>query len=81
MFELRTESATSIMDNYLIESVKVFKTLVGETANQDKMVDAFANLAKFCDDQHEQLAGYMKSKDFEDKQILMAQIKEESISM
>lgn len=81
MFELRTESAASIMDNYLNESVQIFETLVRETGNQDKMVDAYANLAKFCDDQYEQLAGYMKSKDFEDKQILMAQIKEESISM
>ena len=45
------------------------------------MVEAYANLAKFCDDQHQQLWNYMQSKDFEDKQNLMAQIREESNSM
>ena len=128
MFELRTESASSIMDKYLTEAVRIFETRANETGCQvmintnwfkqtnsewavslvvifpsktlwqsvfyfykvdlcltqlfqAKMVEAYANLAKFCDDQHQQLWNYMQSKDFEDKQNLMAQIREESNSM
>jgi hypothetical protein len=81
MFELRTESPSSIMDNYLMESVRLFEGLINGTDYYDKMVEAYANLAKFCDDQYQQLRDYMLSKDFEDKQNLMSQIREESKSM
>ena len=81
MFELRTESASSIIDDYLLESIKIFEGLAAESGSRDKMVEAYANMAKFCDDQHQELCNYMLSKDFEDKQNLMAQIREESKSM
>jgi hypothetical protein len=81
MFELRTESASSIIDDYLQKSVQIFETLSTESGTRDKMVEAYANLAKFCDEQHQQLCAYMLSKDFEDKQNLMSQIREESKSM
>ncbi len=81
MFELRTESPSSIMDNYLMESVRLFEDLINGTDSYDKMVEAYANLGKFCDDQYQQLRDYMLSKDFEDKQNLMSQIREESKSM
>ena len=69
------------MDNYLTESVRIFEQLATGSGNQDKMVDAYASLAKFCDDQYQQLQNYKLSKDFEDKQTLMAQIREESKTM
>ena len=81
MFELRTESPTSILDNYLVQSVKLFEKTVGVTGNEEKMVESYANLGKFCDDQYQQLCDYMTSKDFEDKQNLMSQIRAESKSM
>lgn len=81
MFELRTESPSSILDNYLVRSVKLFEEMVGSSGNQDKMVESYANLGKFCDDQYQQLRDYMLSKDFEDKQTLISQIRAESKSM
>ena len=81
MFELRTVSPSSILDNYLVRSVKLFEEMDGSSGNQDKMVESYANLGKFCDDQYQQLRDYMLSKDFEDKQTLISQIRAESKSM
>ena len=81
LFELRTENPSSIMDNYLTKSVEIFEELAADAGHQDKMVNAYAMLAKFSDDQYQQLRNYRLSKEFEDKQTLMEQIKEEGKSM
>ena len=81
LFELRTENPSSIMDNYLTKSVEIFEELAAGAGRQDKRVNADAMLAKFSDDQYQQLRNYRLSKEFEDKQTLMEQIKEEGKSM
>ena len=51
------------------------------TVNEEMVVQAYASLARFCDDQYQHIDNYMNSKDFEEKNSLMRQIKEEGHAM
>jgi hypothetical protein len=47
----------------------------------DKAVDAYVSVARFCDDQYRSIVDYMASKEYEDKQNLMEKIKMDAKDM
>ena len=92
MFELKSESSSIILNDYLKRSTQLYeerKSQLNNAIDQDidfreqsminesKITEAYASLATFCDDQYRSIMKYMQSKDFEDKSTLMKQIKEE----
>ena len=92
MFELKSESSSTILQDYLKRSTQLYEELSSKLngasglpsdchkvylINEDRITEAYASLARFCDDQYKHIMKYMQSKDFEDKNILMKQIKEE----
>ena len=71
--ESRTESDTFILENYLEKAVECFET--GSCSSD--VVDAYKTMAKFCDAKYKQIAIYLKSKQFEEKQSILQEIKKE----
>ena len=80
IFELRSESSSEILTNYFHKSVEIYESL-DVAANFSKKVEAYANLAKFCDAQYQHISNHMKSKDFEEKNELMKRLEQESNSI
>ena len=89
MFTLKSESSNVILESYLKRSTRLYEELCIEgkaklsnnhqplLIDEEKITQAYASLATFCDDQYKNIMNYMQSKDFEDKHSLMKQIQEE----
>ena len=76
--EMRSFSASVILDKYLLKSVGIFQSIKGVN---DKKVDAFVALARFCDSYYRHYVEYMSSKEFEEKQSLMEKIRRDAQEM
>ncbi|XP_040573183.1 serine-protein kinase ATM [Lepeophtheirus salmonis] len=81
MYMLKSESAPIILDKYLQKSVSYYEELEDPKRKNSLMLEAYINLASFCDDQYQNISDHIKSKDFEDKQKLMKEIQEESSNL
>ena len=91
MFELKSESSSIILNNYLKKATELHEEYFSQLnnrsnqhnvqeqglINEGRITEAYASLASFCDDQYRNIMKYMESKDFEDKSILMNKIKVE----
>ncbi|OXB72350.1 UNVERIFIED_CONTAM: hypothetical protein H355_006200 [Colinus virginianus] len=77
--ETRLENPTVIMQKYLEKAVEVAASHRGDNSDELKKgkTKAFLSLARFSDNQYQQIENYMKSSEFENKQALLKKAKEE----
>ncbi|XP_076184293.1 serine-protein kinase ATM isoform X3 [Aptenodytes patagonicus] len=73
------ENPTVIMQKYLEKAVEIAASHSGDSSDELKKgkMKAFLSLARFSDNQYQQIENYMKSSEFENKQALLKKAKEE----
>ncbi|XP_065586131.1 serine-protein kinase ATM [Cyrtonyx montezumae] len=73
------ENPTVIMQKYLEKAVEIAASHRGDNSDELKKgkTKAFLSLARFSDNQYQQIDNYMKSSEFENKQALLMKAKEE----
>ncbi|KAK6170767.1 hypothetical protein SNE40_019079 [Patella caerulea] len=73
--ETRSENPTVIMENFLERTVE----LLSETTDDESTcLEAFLSLARFADNQYQNIVNYMKSSTYEAKQALLKKAKEDA---
>nr|DBA32689.1 TPA: hypothetical protein GDO54_000462 [Pyxicephalus adspersus] len=72
-------SPTVIMQNYLEKAVEFAEEFSNGSSEelQEVRMKAFLSLARFSDAQYQRIDNYMKSSEFENKQVLLAKAKQE----
>lgn len=79
-WDLRSHSANVILEQFFLKAIRAFDGIDGE-GTLSKKVDAYVDMANFCDAQYKDRVNYLTSKECEDKQKLLRQIKKDAKKM
>ena len=77
--DLKCESTNTILEDYMERAITCYER--SSQRATDKTVDAYVALAVFADAQYKQICEYMKSKDYEDKRLLLEKLEVEAKNM